>query len=629
MRVNTRFGCFRLEPAQHDMGFPMRSGLVRALFPTVGLSFVTVLLACSSTKPFDPVQDAGGIDASVDTGPGLVARDDASSGVLLDGGGVVNDGAPTADRESCALDGSAGPGPVPRVCVQFGTDTNECDGYHDLPGFPANGTGGNGFDDNCNGLVDEGCSCDNPGSTKECFLVPASQTAFGKPVGWCGLNSRGTVDCIKRSAEFPPEWSGQCRGAQPPFADDICAAGDFDCDGKELNSRTQDCACKPGEVQCPTSPLETVPFPDVNNLPLKVDATGWFTSALDVAQAQNWKWKLRGGDCDNIIPHPTFALYRSNVATGPLGQQRDDLGLNSKEHGIEATGGSVGPVVYPAFSLSGDYILEGEFELYGQTHSCTVKIQVRAPGIRAEACWDTMGGFGMGVDLDLHVAKLNGMTCPQKQGWSGTCAKQDCYYANCKGTGSSNPNWFPPSPASACSGWGSANSGTSCGNPRLDKDIINCNSGETDPGATTGFSPFCGPENINIDAPADGDRYAIGLKYYGGTRPSKGHVNVYCNGERIVSAGFNPVTGVDFPVLTQAGADENGDLWKVGVVTAQVQGGQLSCSVQTSPSQNPRATTDGTTANCVDNASSDTADSVRLFTPSGLTPADATALCFH
>ena len=46
-----------------------------------------------------------------------------------------------------------------RTCVLFpanADDKNECDGQHDLPGFPSNGTGGNGFDDNCNGLVDDG-----------------------------------------------------------------------------------------------------------------------------------------------------------------------------------------------------------------------------------------------------------------------------------------------------------------------------------------------------------------------------------------------------------------------------------------------------------------------------------------
>ena len=44
------------------------------------------------------------------------------------------------------------------VCAEgsFINDDNECDGHHDLPGFPSNGAGGNGFDDNCNGLVDEG-----------------------------------------------------------------------------------------------------------------------------------------------------------------------------------------------------------------------------------------------------------------------------------------------------------------------------------------------------------------------------------------------------------------------------------------------------------------------------------------
>ena len=48
-----------------------------------------------------------------------------------------------------------------------------------------------------------------------------------------------------------PVWDGECRGAQPPFADDVCAPGDFDCDGRDLNSRSQDCNCRV-DVRCPT-----------------------------------------------------------------------------------------------------------------------------------------------------------------------------------------------------------------------------------------------------------------------------------------------------------------------------------------------------------------------------------------
>ena len=580
-------------------------------------------------QPFATPDDAG-VDATDEQPPSFA--DAQEEGSLGDGGGVLNDAKPDVDATSCTPD-AGGPGPVQRVCVHYGADDNECDGRHDLAGFAANGSGGNGFDDNCNGLVDEGCTCTGIGTTKDCYLVPASQTSLGKPVGWCEQNSKGTVDCVKFSTESAPHWSGQCRGAQPPFPDDICAPGDFNCDGKDQNSKTQDCSCKPGGVQCPTQPLITVPYPPPASLPLKVDAASWFTSPPDVNQAKNWKWTLRGGDCDNILPHPTYGMYpTSNGSGGPTGTQVDTLGISGKEHGVVAQSPAINASFYPAFSLSGDYLLQGEFDLYGTHYSCLQKIQVRAPGIRAETCWDTEKDD---VDLDLHMAKVDGFSSCPKKGWSGTCANQDCYYSGCYG--GSSPSWgYTASALTACEGWGSQATGGSCGNPRLDRDA-NGLSGTCDPtqvnpnapGGGFGGGGFCGPENINVDAPADQSKYAVAVRYFRGNVPSRTHVNVYCNGERVLSTGYNPVNGNDFPKLSTAGANSTGDMWKVAMITAHVNGGVLTCDVAPTQSQLPHVATDGSNAYCVDNTTQDTAFSAQYLTSGGLTPLDANAICFH
>lgn len=105
---------------------------------------------------------------------------------------------------------------------------------------------------------------------------------------------------------------------------------------------------------------------------------------------------------------------------------------------------------------------------------------------------------------------------------------------------------------------------------------------------------FCGPENINLDKPSDGDSFVVGVNHYDfdgtGGLPgptSRAHVNLYCNGERVTSIGYNPTTGLVFPVLDTPGGDRSGDFWTVGTIQAHVNGsGELaSCDVLTAPSR--------------------------------------------
>ncbi len=591
----------------------------------VGAFTVVGPLACSGTKHAD---FANTLDAAE---TGELFSDSSVEGSIGNGG--TQDGDPDQDGRSCSPDASAAPGPVQRLCVHYGADDNECDGHHDLTGFPANAAGGNGFDDNCNGLVDEGCSCPTVGATKDCYLVPASQTAGGLPVGWCATNSKGSMDCGK-NGEFP-KWSGQCRGAQAPYGDDACAPGDFNCDGAEQNSATKDCSCHGEVVTCPVDVLQTVPYPNPSLLPLKVDAATWFLSASLVSSASNWKWTLRGGDCDNIAPHPSFGIYNGVNGNGnPLGTQNDTLGSSGKEHGMVASAPAVNSVIYPAFSLSGDYIVDGEFDWGGKHYACSQKIQVRAPGLRTELCWDHMGNsISGGDDIDLHVAMTSGVptagafNCPATKGWSGTCGaptQEDCYYASCKND--SATTWHAATPtASSCVGWGSKTTGATCNNPRLDRDITSCDPSLTNPNAS---DAFCGSENINMDNPADGEKYAVGVNFYRGGDVTKVHVNVYCNGERVLSSGYNPVTGNDFPQLAASGLNTDGDMWKAALITTHVAAGVLSCDVKPTPSVTPRLATDGSKSFCVDNGTT-TPSSLTLLTSGGSSPLDEKALCFH
>jgi hypothetical protein len=511
---------------------------------------------------------------------------------------------------------------IRRLCAAATID--ECAGPTDQAltggGVPAgrlNGTQGNGFDDDCDGLVDEGCFCPANGVTKDCYLVPATQVdgTTGLPVGWCSANAKGTVDCA--GGELA-SWSGVCRGAQPPQLIDSCSTGDFNCDGLNSNNAAEGCMCA-NSVTCPTAAITTTPYPTPTAIPL-IDGSQWITDAAARGRTTNWTWTVLGGDCDNVLPNPTFAIYNQTNSTvaGARRGTRTGVRLDATQSparyvaqanapliALRATNYGNGPTggqVFPAFGLSGDYIVQGEFTLDGTTYSCSQKVQVRAPGIRAELCWDTVGGSNstQGNDIDLHFARLQGVTCTTR-GWNTLCANsgggvQDCYWAGASGctNNNANPQWgYANSATSACQGWSSRRT-AACTNPRLDRDNVSCDRGMADPTNTA----FCGPENINIDAPNNGDTFVVGVNHFGnnsGTANAKPHVNLYCNGARVVSVGYNPATGqTSFPLLNTPGQDSTGDFWTVATIKANVTGSNLtSCDVVTLPSRTANPMRDG------------------------------------
>jgi hypothetical protein len=214
----------------------------RALFLLAAL-----VTACGTRSIFGDEADAG-------AGVPILVRDasrDAGFDVVLTADSGFQPGLPDVFREACSTtppDPPPPPGPIPHLCVP---DTIfECDGLSDSNPSRPNGDFGNGFDDDCDGSVDEGCGCDTDaalGATKQCWLVPANQIdPAGTPVGWCRTFSHGTVTCTRSPGDATRlVWSGRCEGASPPFFSDVCAPGDFDCDGAEGNSRVEDCTCAP------------------------------------------------------------------------------------------------------------------------------------------------------------------------------------------------------------------------------------------------------------------------------------------------------------------------------------------------------------------------------------------------
>jgi hypothetical protein len=548
----------------------------------------------------------GGSAGSVSVGGNAGNSAGGNAGSTTAGGSAGSAGA------MCMLD----PAPHPKKCRP--ATQNECDGQG-LSDAKPEGAGtanpnGNGFDDDCDGLVDEGCPCPALGNTKDCYLLPSTQTS-GAPdynvLGWCATQEPGKLTCQKvGSGEFAKlQFTGECSGAQPP-QEERCEPGDFNCDGLDSNQ----CDCNP--VSCPDT-IFTRPFPDPKNVgkfskdpaanTLGIDGIDGTTWVKPEYTTSNWRWTVTGGPCDDILPHPSFAVFKTSN-TQPTGNPDADwasehLGsevemlqdpLNPADtiqykQGWQIQGMSSPSKIYPAFSLSGDYYVSGTFDYSDsagnkKTASCTQIVKVRAPGLRVELCWPErgVGTLQNDNDVDLHVARLQGGTATP-HGWftsaGPTPNSDDCYYSPNSSCGNrtlnnnslASPSWFSNditpevNGVGVCHGWGSRRfPDRPCISPRLDRDNITCNPAIDNPNAPekdpnqigTVVDNFCGPENINIDSGVlkGGEKFAIGVQCYNcvkgnngdaNAQPAQPRVNIYCNGELKLGLGYDPRQAAD------------------------------------------------------------------------------------
>ena len=467
-----------------------------------------------------------------ETGP----TDETCNGVDDNCDGIVDEGL----TQSCGTDEG--------VCVS-GVQTCESGTWGACAGAVAPGVEScNGVDDDCDGTVDEGCTCVN-GATMAC----------GTDVGAC---SAGTQTCVSG------QW-GPCVGAVGPTTE-TCNALDDDCDGSVDENLTMTCGSDVGECTAGTQACvngfwgacvgsvgpttETCNNKDDDCDGLKDESLSQQCGTTDVGVCSygtqvctNGAWGACMGvvnpvtevcgnglddDCDGtadetvqcpLSPPTCTCPSPSTINTTPLSTVTLTASCSDPDGGAvtyqwtvttKPSGSSSLPASPTSASttffvdLAGTYVLTLTVtDNEGQTSTCTVTINsVPDQDLHVELVWNTAWG-----DADLHLTRPG--VSPASAWYSvdppGPTSGDDCWFAN-------SPAAWPPAGAD--------------GNASLDIDD------------TDGY----GPENINIfQNPANGD-YEIGVAYYcqhslgngpidPGDGPTTATVKVYCGGVLIAT----------------------------------------------------------------------------------------------
>ena len=286
----------------------------------------------------------------------------------------------------------------------------------------------------------------------------------------------------------------------------------------DCNGCADDGLCCEPPLSCPDPGdiADAQPF-----VPYHLEGSQWYSGP-----ANSWKWEIEGGPCDQLLGNTSYEITADNTSHPTI-----------------------------TFTLSGDYTVTMTVTTDSGTYTCTFIVHVVGPGLRVELCWEGTGNR----DIDLHLLRSD-----FHADW---CANDDCFFDDCKATNWDMGSWgYQDGPIAECAGtpmgsdWQSRGS---CANPRLDIDNID------DVGI---------PENINVDAPGEGQSFRVMVHYFGGqTGEAHPLVNVYCDGHRIATYGQTPnqVTGFTTPGQW----DCQGDSWRVADVVTHDNNGHTTCNV--------------------------------------------------
>ena len=377
----------------------------------------------------------------------------------------------------------------------------------------------NGLDDDCDGVIDEGCAC-TLGEVQPCFDGPPGRAATG-------VCTRGSQRC-ETNEEGQPAW-GACLNSVTP-REEVCDDADNDCDGcvdELLDCQIVGSCPEPGDPRIrPARPFA----------PYALDASEFWPGPAD-----RYRWTVEGGPCDRL---------------GATEASFDLLGANSAEATFEP-------------KLSGDYRVTLEVENDGETFTCSWVVNVDGPGLRVEMCYQRSDSR----DLDLYLMRTSTPGPWFSDEFRDTANPEACGWHTCQANIRGNTgrvDWgYEPSPIEACEGSPQGDQWAElgfCANPRLDIDN-NLVEG-------TGL-----PENINVDAPRDGEAFRVMVQNWSGFDANP-VVNIYCGGTLTATYGARPDLVENFAYIYER--DDPGAMWRVADVEMEVdaQGVTTGCRVR-------------------------------------------------
>jgi hypothetical protein len=384
-----------------------------------------------------------------------------------------------------------------------------------------------GYDDNCNGSVDEGCPC-TPGTAHWCF---AGDPAY-----------RGTPGCYD-GTEYCSEvgtW-GPCMGGVQAWGPNPC-----------YQNNTQECHA------ITTAPYATV---DLSTGLGNFGQNAVPGSGMFMVQCPNGV-----SQCPSVMPPSSFSPQQSGEYTVTYTKMVAGSGPASCTFPLEV--GAPGLRVELSWEhTTADNGVDLDLHVHQPNDTGPWGI---SPPVEQDCTWSNcvVGDFTPPQDFSSPKWFMDDPPAspPTPVNWyNNPNQSENTCYNDPRGVGQ---EW--------------QQLGLGCHNPRLDADNIECDYSITNPNDPD----FCAPENINVDYPPTGQWIRIGVHYYnnhGLTYDVHPEVKIFCNSALAADLGphgyYMPESPVTFEPSDGQGIGGN-RFWIVADVGFSGDACQTTCVVK-------------------------------------------------